>query len=73
MSEAEKFYKELKHLLKYSRKNVAAIVVSNFNITMGRGRIENIVGKHSLEEHNERGDTLMQFLNEDENFIIKIT
>lgn len=71
-NEIKTFYKELRQVLSYTRKNENTIILGDFNAKVGRGRVEKIVGEYGLGERNDRGDTLVQFCQE-ENFIITNT
>ena len=66
------FYKDLKNLIKITKKNEVNIVMGDFNAKIGKGRVEDIVGEYGLGERNERGDTLVQFCNE-ENLMVANT
>lgn len=68
-AEIKAWYSQIKQLLSYTRKTEITFVLGDFNAKVGRGRSEDVVGEYGIGNRNERGDTLVQFCQE-ENFFI---
>ncbi|XP_030753190.1 craniofacial development protein 2-like [Sitophilus oryzae] len=51
------------------RKNEITFILGDFNAKVGKGKSEDVVGDYGTGERKERGDTLIQFCQE-ENFFI---
>lgn len=58
--EIETFYKELKELIKLTKKHEIKIIMGDFNSKIGKGRSEDLVGPFGLGARNERGNRLLQ-------------
>lgn len=63
--ETTQLYREIKELMKLVKKNEALIVMGDFNAKVGQGRVGNVVGDFGLGERNGKGDTLIQFCQEE--------
>lgn len=63
--DVEKFYDEIKELLKVTKKHEVNIIMGDYNAKIGKGRFDQLVGPHGLGERNERGDRLLQFCQEE--------
>ncbi|XP_030760432.1 craniofacial development protein 2-like [Sitophilus oryzae] len=59
--DVERFYDEVKELLKLTKKHDVNIIMSDFNAKVGKGKFEEIIGSYGLGERNERGDRPLQF------------
>lgn len=70
--EIRNFYKEIKELLKYTKPAEVVIIMGDFNAKIGEGEVEKVVGKYGLGQRNPRGDTLVQFCQE-ENLVVTNT
>ena len=70
--EIERFYEDLKELLKITKSGEVTIILGDFNAKIGKGRVENIVGEYGLGERSDRGDRLVQFCQE-ENLVVTNT
>ena len=57
--EIERFYEDLKELLKITKSGEVTIILGDFNAKIGKGRVENIVGEYGLGERSDRGDRLV--------------
>lgn len=68
-ADIEKFYADLEELLKNNKRHEVTIIMGDFNAKIGRGKVDNIVGKFGLGVRNERGDRLLQFCQENEMII----
>lgn len=71
-TEIRNFYSQIKELLKYTKPSEVIIVMGDFNAKIGEGEVENVVGRYGLGQRNPRGDTLVQFCQE-ENLVVTNT
>ncbi|KAL4711848.1 hypothetical protein ACJJTC_006017 [Scirpophaga incertulas] len=60
------FYGEVERLLKITKNHEVNLVMGDMNVKVGQGEVQNTVGKFGLGSRNERGDTLLQFCQENE-------
>lgn len=70
--EIRNFYREIKELLRHTKPSEVIIIMGDFNAKIGEGEVENVVGKYGLGQRNPRGDTLVQFCQE-ENLVVTNT
>lgn len=68
----EQFYEDLKQALRVRKSNEYTIIIGDFNIKVGKGECQSIVGTYGLGERNSKGDRLIQFCHE-EGYIITNT
>ncbi|VEN57771.1 unnamed protein product [Callosobruchus maculatus] len=59
------FYNDIKELLRHTKPSEVIIIMGDFNAKIGKGEVENVVGKYGLGERNTRGDILVQFCQEE--------
>ncbi|XP_060530044.1 craniofacial development protein 2-like [Cylas formicarius] len=64
-TEMAQLYKEIKELMKLAGKKEVLIIMGDFNAKIGRGRVDSVVGDFGLGDRNKRGDTLVQFCQEE--------
>ena len=62
--ELEKWYKDVKQLLKRTRKEEVTFFMGDMNAKVGRGAVNGVTGEHGLGTRNERGDRLIEFCQE---------
>ncbi|XP_055377940.1 craniofacial development protein 2-like [Condylostylus longicornis] len=59
--EVEKFYEEIKVLLKNASKEDCLVVLGDFNAKVGNEEVNNVAGKYGLCQRNMRGSKLIDF------------
>ncbi|XP_055384403.1 uncharacterized protein LOC129614040 [Condylostylus longicornis] len=59
--EVEKFYEEIKVLLKNASKEDCLVVLGDFNAKVGNEEVNNVAGKYGLGQRNMRGSKLIDF------------
>lgn len=47
-------------LLRKIKKHQILIVMGDLNVQIGKGKCEDLIGKHGLGERNERGERLVE-------------
>lgn len=64
--EIEEFYAQMEQFWKNIKKHEVTIVMGDFNAKIGRGRVVDVIGEHGLGQRNERGERLVEFVQEKE-------
>lgn len=59
--EIEHFYHDLEQIMKQTKKYHTIIVMGDFNVNIGQGRVKTYVDDYGLGECNELGDNVLQF------------
>ncbi|GFS06853.1 craniofacial development protein 2-like [Elysia marginata] len=62
--DVDKYYEEVKDVLKEVKSSEVLIVMGDMNAKVGNQKLENIVGQHGLGKTNDRGVKLTQFCSE---------
>lgn len=57
----EEFYEEVNSLQQTTEKREATIILGDFNAKVNRAEVTSCVGKYGLVQRNARGDTLVEF------------
>ena len=70
-SEVEQFYEELQGLLELTPKNDVLFIVGDWNARVGSQEIPGVTGKFGLGVHNEAGQRLTEFCQENALVIAK--
>jgi len=59
--ELEQIYSDIKDLWRFTKNHEVTLIMGYFNVKLGKGKFEDIVGPFRLGERNGRGDCLLQF------------
>lgn len=71
-TETEQFYQQVREVLHLFKPQDINRVMGNFNLKVGSGTVESVIGAFGLGDSNENGKMLVQFCRE-ENLVIKDT
>lgn len=70
--ETERFYEEVRTMLRMTKREEVNVIMGDFNAKVGSGVSDGVTGRHGLGERNERGERMIQFCQEEE-FVITNT
>ena len=62
--EAERFYEDLQDLLELTRKKDVLFIIGDWNVKVGSQETPGVTGKFGLGVHNEAGQKLIKFCQE---------
>ncbi|XP_030746013.1 craniofacial development protein 2-like [Sitophilus oryzae] len=62
--EIDEFYGQIEQLWKNIKKHEVTIVMGDFNAKIGRRGVVDVIGEHGLGQRNERGERLVEFVQE---------
>ncbi|XP_030757298.1 craniofacial development protein 2-like [Sitophilus oryzae] len=62
--EIDEFYGQIEQLWKNIKKHEVTIVMGDFNAKIGRVGVVDVIGEHGLGQRNERGERLVEFVQE---------
>lgn len=70
--EIEEFYSQIQEISKSVKKQDINIIMGDFNAKVGAGKVKDVAGEYGLGARNDRGNTLVQFCQQEE-YVIKNT